>query len=191
MRPALLLAVLLLALTGCAAADEAAASGTDFLADELRQDRPPAERPEAPPITGTSLEGEPIDLTAAEGPVVVNFWASWCGPCVSEAPHLAAISDEFADEGVRVVGVNLDTSETNARTFQRDHELPFPSISDPSKRVAAAFGRQGPAGLPTTIILDSQGRVASRMLGAVTAAELALRLNGLLQEAEPGEAGGG
>lgn len=176
--------VLLLSLMvgACAGAEDDAATGADFLAKELRQDAPADQRPPAPTVTGTTLDGERIELSDYDGPVVLNFWASWCGPCVSEAPHLAAISEEFGDRGVQVLGVNLDTSQTNARTFERDHDIPFPSIHDPSKKVASAFGRQGPAGLPTTIVLDAKHRVASRLLGAVTARDLAPRLNALLQE---------
>ena len=178
MRTSLLL-VLLLLLVACS---DAADSGT--LASNARQDTAADARPPAPDVVGTSLDGEQIDLSTLRGPVVVNFWASWCGPCISEAPHLSAISREYADRGAHVIGVNLDTSETNARTFQRDHELPFPSIHDPSKEIAAAFGRSGPAGLPTTIVLDAEHRVASRMLGAVTARELAPRLDALLEDGE-------
>lgn len=183
LRPVLAVVVLALALGACT--DGAAAGSADFLAKELRQDKDVGERPAAPEISGASLQGEPVDVADLDGPVVLNFWASWCGPCVSEAPHLAAISAQYADRGVHVIGINLDTSETNARTFERDHEIPFPSIHDPSKRIASAFGRQGPAGLPTTIILDSEHRVASRLLGAVTARDLAPRLNALLGEERP------
>lgn len=173
--------VLALLLAACTNSDEPT-SGVDFIATQLRQDAAVDERPDAPAITGTTLDGEQIDIADLDGPVLINFWASWCGPCVSEAPHLAAISDEYADKDVTVVGVNLDTSVTNAKTFERDHEIPFDSIHDPSKEIASAFGRQGPAGLPTTIILDAEHRVASRLLGAVTARDLAPRLNALLDE---------
>lgn len=183
MRTISLLLAGLLLLAGCGGSD-AGATGTEFLASQLRQDTSVEDRPPAPEFTGTSLDGEPVSLTDFDGPVVVNFWASWCGPCVAEAPHLAAISEQYADDGVTVLGVALDSSEVNARTFERDHDIPFTSIHDPSKQVAAAFGRSGPAGLPTTILLDAEHRVASRMLGAVTARELAPRLDGLLAEAE-------
>ena len=182
MRALLLFVVVSLFAGACAPADEAVAGSADFIAKELRQDALPDDRPPAPDVTGTSLDGETIEVAQFDGPVVLNFWASWCGPCVSEAPHLAAIAAEYGDRGVQVLGVNLDTSEVNARTFERDHDIPFPSIHDPSKQIASAFGRDGPAGLPTTIILDAQHRVASRLLGAVTARDLAPRLNALLEE---------
>ena len=167
---------LVAAACGSASADE---FGT--VTEQVRDDALADDRPAAPPISGTSLSGDPVDVSALEGPVVLNFWASWCGPCVSEAPHLAAISEQYAGRA-HVIGVNLDSSETNARTFERDHGIPFPSIHDPSKTIAAALGRSGPAGVPTTLVLDAEHRVASRLLGAVTARELAPRLDALLAE---------
>ena len=172
-----LLAVLLLAACG----EAAPAVSVDGVASQARQDFLSDDRAPAPELVGTTLDGDEITIDG-QGPVVVNFWASWCGPCVAEAPHLAAISREYADRGVRVVGINVDARVASARTFERDHEIPFPSLHDPSKQVAAAFGRSGPSGLPTTLILDSNLRVASRLLGSVAARDLAPRLDALLAE---------
>ncbi|HVM15067.1 MAG TPA: TlpA disulfide reductase family protein [Egibacteraceae bacterium] len=142
---------------------------------------PTEEREPAPAVSGTTLEGEKLELADLEGPVLVNFWASWCGPCVREAPHLAAIAEQYADRGLHVVGVNVkDSSLVNARNFEREHAIPYPSWHDEAATIAAAFGGIGPAALPSTILLDAEHRVAVRLFGAVTARQLAPHLDELL-----------
>lgn len=177
-----LLAVLLLLVTACSAG-ASAREGAGFIAGDGVNDIPAAEREPAPEIVATTLEGEQLSLQSMDGPVVVNFWASWCGPCAEEAPDLAAVSQAYAAEGVTVVGVNLDERAANALTFERDFGIPYPSWADPSGTIAAQFGGLGPAALPTTILLDAEHRVASRLFGEVTARQLSVRLDGLLGEA--------
>jgi thiol-disulfide isomerase/thioredoxin len=145
----------------------------------------PGERVDAPEIQGETLDGEPLALADYGGPVVLNFWASWCGPCRLEAPHLNAVETAYGDQGVAVLGVNTkDPNLVNAQTFAQDNALIFKSLYDPQQQVAAAFGASGPRGLPTTIILDAQHRVAARYYGAVTGATLGPRLEELLAEGE-------
>jgi len=144
---------------------------------------PPGERQPAPDIVGETLTGETMALAdVAEGPVVVNFWASWCGPCRQEAPHLNAVGEAYADEGVRVVGVNGRDDLAPARTFARGN-FTFPSWYDPDQTIASQFGSAGPVGMPSTILLDRDGRVAVRFFGAVSGATLAPQIDALLEEA--------
>jgi thiol-disulfide isomerase/thioredoxin len=172
MRPLILLIAACLLLAACTAQGP---STNTLLASQDRR--------AAPDVVGETLEGETIALADLGTPTVVNFWASWCGPCVAEAPELAAVAQRYADDGVDVVGVNVQDSVTNARRFEADLDIPFPSWFDPSSQIAAAFGGVGPTGLPTTLVLDAEGRVAARLFGAVTAPQLHGYLDPLLAEA--------
>lgn len=144
---------------------------------------PPSDRTAAPAITGETLEGETLTLADIDGPVVVNFWASWCGPCVAEAPELANVARAYGDQGVTVVGVNVQDNQINARRFEADLGIPFPSWFDPASEIAADFGGVGPAGLPTTLVLDAEHRVAARLFGSVTFTQLRAYLDPLIVEA--------
>lgn len=181
--PRLLLAVVALAVLSTACTLGTAADGDGFVSADGTTDVAVDDRQPAPDVTGPTIAGDRLALVDLDGPVVVNFWASWCGPCAQEAPHLAAIAEQYADRGVQVVGVNVRDSAANARAFEREYEIPYPSWDDQSAQIAVQFGALGPAGLPSTILLDADHRVASRMFGAITARQVAPRLDDLLAEA--------
>lgn len=154
--------------------------GDGFVSADGTTDFAPVDRQPAPDIAGPTLDGSPLALEDLDGPVVLNFWASWCGPCAQEAPHLASIAEEFDD--VAVVGVNVRDTPVNAKSFEREYGIAYPSWDDESAQIASQLGALGPAGLPSTVLLDRGHRVASRLFGAVTARELAPRLRALLAE---------
>ena len=158
----------------------AACTGSDAQAGELV---PPDRREPAPAVAAETLDGDELALADLEGgPVLVNFWASWCGPCIDEAPELRNLHDAYADAGVHVVGVNVRDRTTNALRFERDFGIPYPSWHDPASEIAADFGGIGPAALPSTIILDADHRVAVRLFGAVTFSQLRDYVEALLDE---------
>lgn len=96
-----------------------------------------------------------------------------------------AIAEQYGPQGVHVVGVNVkDQSVANAKSFERDHGITYPSWHDEAAVIAASFGGIGPAALPSTILLDADHRVAVRLFGAVTARQLAPHLEGLLAEGD-------
>lgn len=164
MRPtliALLLAVLATACTSIAGAEQQPVA---TFAE--------ADRVALPEIAGPTISGGRLALADLEGPVLVNFWASWCGPCKSEAPHLNAIAQQY-DGRLTVLGINTrDPDLVNAQTFARANGLTFPSLFDPDQAAAAAFGGRGPVGMPTTLLLDAEHRVAVRFYGAVAARDV-------------------
>ena len=128
------------------------------------------QRPAFLPFTGETESGQMLDSKALEGQVVVmNWWYSACAPCRAEAPELQALYEEFKDQGVQFVGVNVrDTAET-ALAFDRKFDIGFPSIIDAqSGAVSLAFqGVVSPQAVPTTLVIDKQSKVASRILGRI------------------------
>ncbi len=128
------------------------------------------ERKQPGPVAGTTLEGKPLSLEQYAGKVVVlNVWGSWCPPCRKEAGLLAGAARELAKDDVVFVGVNTkDSSVDQGLAFQRRYDVPYPSLFDPSGRALLAFhGTLNPSAIPSTVVLDRDGRVAASILGEV------------------------
>jgi thiol-disulfide isomerase/thioredoxin len=129
----------------------------------------PADRKSAPRARGTTLDGKPFDLATLRGKVVVvNFWASWCAPCRGEAPALEQVYREHKAQGVEFAGVDIKDDPDPARAFVRKFKVGYPSIVDPDGQVTLAFRDVPPNAVPSTLILDRQGRIAASVIGATT-----------------------
>lgn len=143
---------------------------------------PADERQPAPDIVAETVNGDKLALADLEGPVLVNFWGSWCGPCAKEAPELGRLHDYYHDQGVSLVGVNVRDDRGGAQRFIDEFDKPYPSWFDPPGEIAAQFGGIGPSAIPSTLLLDAQHRVAARFFGAITYAQVQDRLEPLLAE---------
>lgn len=115
-----------------------------------------------------TFDGQLLDSRNLLGKVVVlNFWYAGCAPCRAEMPDLAEIANEYEDQGVVVVGVNVRDSAETAFAFARVHNLNFTSVMDiESGAVVQAYtGVVSPAAVPTTLVLNAKGEITSRVLG--------------------------
>ncbi|MBA3524361.1 MAG: TlpA family protein disulfide reductase, partial [Geodermatophilaceae bacterium] len=123
---------------------------------------PVAERLPAPAVTGTLLDGSEFTLRDWAGKVVViNFWGSWCGPCRVEAPELRAVYEATRASGVEFLGVDVKDQRDLAIAFEDRFGIAYPSIFDPRGEVALQFQNFPANAIPTTIVIDRAGRVAS------------------------------
>lgn len=129
----------------------------------------PGHRQDAPDISGETLDGAQVKLSDYRGKVVVlNVWGSWCGPCRGEADDLQRVSEKYKDQGVQFLGINTrDTEKTNAVRFEQEKGVTYPSIFDPAGTQLLKFpkGSLNPQSIPTTLIVDRDGRLAARAVG--------------------------
>ena len=117
--------------------------------------------------------GEPVSLADLRGhPVVLNFWATWCGPCYEEHGALLRAARERGDD-VRFLGVVYEDEEPLVASFLARHGQAFPSLVDPGSRAAIAYGVYG---VPETFFLDAEGRITSKESGALSAPRIAAGL---------------
>ena len=127
----------------------------------------PEDRAEAPVIAGETFAGDPVDLADWRGDVVVlNFWYAACPPCRAEAPDFAAVANDYADDGVHLLGINGTDDAATADAFAATFAIPYPSLNDSSASAVAALEGLVPLkAMPTTVILDREGRPAARIIG--------------------------
>ncbi|HEY6479424.1 MAG TPA: TlpA disulfide reductase family protein [Streptosporangiaceae bacterium] len=168
-------AVATLALAGCGGgaigADTPASSGQSFVGSAYTSTvfRAGA-RPAAPDVSGTTLAGQHLSLSAYRGSVVVlNFWGSWCSPCRAEAPDLTALATNYSARGVKFLGIDIRDDRVSADAFVKTFRTPYPSLNDPADELALAFrGTVPPAAIPSTLVIDRTGHIAARILGSVS-----------------------
>lgn len=142
------------------------------------------ERPAAPHLQGAALDGSAVDTDAWAGDVIViNFWGSWCAPCIQEAPALAYLARTTRHLGVRFLGIDVRDDRASARAFQRAHDIPYPSLFDEGGDLQVQFRRVPPSVIPSTIIIDRQGRIAVRFIGAILLTSLRQEIRAVAREA--------
>lgn len=130
---------------------------------------PAADRGKPVELTGEDLDGNQVDLADLRGtPVVVNVWASWCGPCIVEQPDLNEAAAELGDR-VAFLGLNIrEASPGDAAAFTRNLEVDYPSIYSPDGSALLPFaGTLTPRSIPSTVVLDAEGRIAASVQGRI------------------------
>ncbi|MEZ0069165.1 peroxiredoxin [Streptacidiphilus sp. MAP12-20] len=147
---------------------------------------PVASRSAAIDLSGKDLDGKAINLAAYRGKVVVlNVWGSWCGPCRAEAGDLESVYKADQGKGVAFVGINTrDTQIDQAQQFVKTHGVTFPSFYDEDGSLLLQFpkGSLNPQAIPSTLILDRQGRIAVRALQPLTSDQLNKILDPVIAE---------
>ena len=160
---------------GSIAADNPGSSGQSFVGASYQSTfYQVGSRPDAPTVSGTTISGQRLNLSSYHGDtVVLNFWGSWCAPCRAEAPALAQLARKLAADNVRFVGVDIRDEPDSARAFMQTFNVEYPSLNDPADEIALQFhSTVPPAAIPTTLVIDRSGRIAARIVGASSYANL-------------------
>jgi DsbE subfamily thiol:disulfide oxidoreductase len=104
--------------------------------------------------------------------LVVNFWASWCGPCREEQPILNTLAARYRQQGVKFIGINIRDNRGGAASFIKEHGVEYPSLFDPAARTAVDLQ---PVGIPDTIVFDRNGLIVYRTAGKVLQSKLLMQ----------------
>lgn len=173
-----------LVVSGCSTSDDSLTGSKGYITGEgivttIKQD----DRREVPRLQGDKLGGGSVDTDDYAGQVMVlNTWASWCSPCRAEADDLSEAARQFRD--VAFVGLNVRDNESSAEAFVRTKDVPYPSLVSENGSVLLDFyGLLNVNSLPSTIVVDSDGKVAALVLGEITAGTLSGLIEDVQEEA--------
>lgn len=140
--------------------------------------RPPKAGDQAQNFTLNDLQGRPRSLSDFRGQkVMLNFWATWCGPCRIEIPHMVKLYNELRGQGFEIVAVNLREDPAKVASFVEQLKMPFPVLLDRSGQVGAAYYVHG---IPTSIFLDERGVIVAVHVGTLSEQALRNYVNTLL-----------
>lgn len=164
---------LALFLTACSSSNDSlaqqadAGDGKGYIAgDGSVTEYDEADRGEPVEFTGELFDGSQVEASSLRGkPLLLNFWYAGCAPCRAEAPHLNELYTEFKDK-VNFYGANVRDEKGTAEAFEKNFKVEYPSFKDSTGKVLLQLSKYVPAqAVPTTLVLDKQGRVAARILG--------------------------
>jgi cytochrome c biogenesis protein CcmG, thiol:disulfide interchange protein DsbE len=134
----------------------------------------------APDFVLTNLSGQHFRLSDYRGKVVVlDFWATWCDPCKQEIPHFIEMQNKYASQGLQVLGVSMDDDEPPVRQFQQQFKMNYP-VALGNAKLADQYG--GILGLPITFVIDRNGRITARHIGATDASVIEAEIQSLLAQ---------
>ena len=143
-------------------------------------------RDAAPDLSGRTIDDKELALSSFKGKVVVlNVWGSWCSPCRAEAPNFQKVSADLKSKGVQFVGINVaDPQVKSAVAFEEQFGVTYPSLYDPSSKLMLRFkkGTLNPQAIPSTLVLDREGRIAARSLAALSEEKLRSMIDPVLAE---------
>ena len=173
------------ALTGCTSDDGQSVAGQGYIAGQgTVTEVAAADRDDPVSLSGETLDGGRFDVADHRGEVVVvNVWGSWCPPCIAEAPALQQVWEQSEGKGVQFVGIDFRDNVEDAKAHERRFGTTYPSIDDPAGETLLRLrGTLNPRAVPSTLVLDRQGRMAARVLGQVRASTLRALVSDALGE---------
>ena len=133
----------------------------------------------APDFTLSRIDGGDLRLSSYRGKVVLlDFWATWCVPCREETPHFVELQRKYGDLGLQIIGVSMDDSTDPVHTFYQQFHINYPVVMGTAD-VGAAYG--GVLGLPIAFLIDRDGRIYAKHMGAMDAAVVEAEVSRLLQ----------
>ncbi len=124
----------------------------------------------APDFTVTDLQGKKLALSDYRGKVVLlDFWATWCAPCLQEIPHFIDMQQKLGPQGFQAIGISMDDGPKPVQEFYQEHNLNYPVALGDSK-LADSFG--GILGLPVTFVINRDGQIRKKFVGATDPAQI-------------------
>jgi thiol-disulfide isomerase/thioredoxin len=172
-------------LAGCSTSVSGGGGNTGFVDEGVGVTAIAAsQRVAAPKLAGTTLDGQKFSLDQDTGNVVViNVWGSWCAPCREETAALEETYQKYQARGVKFLGINTRDITSAAVAFDRSMNVTYPSLQDPDETLLLQFKSMLPAAdIPSSVIVDRDGKVAVRIIGAVTEPQLAQQLDAVLSK---------
>ena len=151
---------------GSSQADAKAAAGQGDSVIEFKPGMPIKEGVAAPDFTGELMDGTSITLSELQGkPVIINFWATWCGPCVKEMPAFERLKDDFGDK-IGIIAENCGDDAETVKDFVEENGYTFPVVLDEEYSISMLYPTNS---IPYTVVLDAEGKVTHISTGALDA----------------------
>jgi peroxiredoxin len=176
---------LLLAACGTDTSDRYASGDAGYISgDGVATEIAPPDRGEPLEVVGTTYDDEEFSSVDRRGDLLVlNVWYASCPPCRKEAPDLQGIHEEYQDQGVFFIGVNVRDTAGPARAFEETYGITYPSMPDPDAEIMYSLrGQVAPNAVPSTLVLDREGRVAARVSGAADPSVLRAMIDAVITE---------
>lgn len=172
-------------LAGCGSSINTAANSNDDSSGNTIEQIAAADRGAAYTVSGKTLEGQQLSTASWRGKVVVlNYWGSWCPPCVKETPDLKAAWEQLKGKDVEFLGLDAQESAATGKAYADANGLTYPSLQWDGGSFLLQLKGKAPAP-PVTIVLDQQGRLAARVLAPVRTSTLV----GLVEDVQKESAG--